>query len=113
MTNLPVPEKPLLNLTKSYSDKLYKKYIEYPDVINVDKLCDIPKDYYEVMGVPITIMTHHNPNQFKILGMTNKSRKNKSTSGKLSTSKASVKVGGEVVSLFTRIFIKRVISQQY
>ena len=57
---------------------LYKKYYdnpeEYPkydnyDAINVDKTSDIPIDYYGVMGVPITYLGKHNPDQFEIIGL--------------------------------------------
>jgi hypothetical protein len=37
--------------------------------INVDKIADIPVDYYGVMGVPITFIEKYNPNQFEILGI--------------------------------------------
>ena len=55
---------------------LYKKYTpqEYPrydncDAINVDKTKDIPKDYEGCMGVPISFLDKHNPNQFDIMGL--------------------------------------------
>ena len=55
---------------------LYKKYTsqEYPrydncDAINVDKTKDIPKDYEGCMGVPISFIDKHNPNQFDIMGL--------------------------------------------
>lgn len=55
-------------------DVLYKKYneVDYPkydnyDAINVDKTNDIPVDYFGYMGVPITYLTKHNPNQFEII----------------------------------------------
>lgn len=38
----------------------YQKYDNY-DAINVDKVADIPIDYYGVMGVPITVMDKYNP----------------------------------------------------
>ena len=56
---------------------LYKKYygneMEYPhyanyDAINVDKVADIPCDYFEEIGVPITYLDKHNPEQFEIIG---------------------------------------------
>tara|TARA_R110002074_G_scaffold220227_1_gene390839 strand:- start:2 stop:934 length:933 start_codon:yes stop_codon:yes gene_type:complete len=60
---------------------LYKKYTpeEYPtydnyDVINIDKVKDIPMDYDGVMGVPITFLDKHNPEQFEILGVANSAR---------------------------------------
>ena len=54
---------------------LYKKYYgneeEYPkydnyDAINVDKIANIPCDYFEKMGVPITYLDKHNPEQFTL-----------------------------------------------
>ena len=56
-------------LFREYSEEMYPKYDNY-DAINVDKVKDIPKDYYGVMGVPITFMSKYNPEQFEILGMT-------------------------------------------
>ena len=52
---------------KYYDDtSLYPKYDNY-NAINVDKVKDIPCDYYGVMGVPITFMDKYNPNQFEIM----------------------------------------------
>lgn len=53
---------------KYYDDtSLYPKYDNY-NAINVDKVKDIPCDYYGVMGVPITFMDKFNPEQFEIIG---------------------------------------------
>lgn len=57
-----------LILYKNYSAEEYPKYDNY-DAINVNKTKDIPIDYKEVMGVPITFLDKHNPEQFEILGM--------------------------------------------
>ena len=61
---------------RSNSLKLYKKYNkdEYPhydnyNAINISKVANIPIDYNGVMGVPITFMDKHNPEQFEILGI--------------------------------------------
>ena len=56
-----------LILYRRYNEEDYPKYDNY-DAINVDKTKDIPCDYYEVMGVPITFMDKYNPDQFEILG---------------------------------------------
>lgn len=57
---------------------LYKKHLgnesEYPkydnyDAIEVSKVAEIPMDYDGVMGVPITFLDKHNPEQFEIVGM--------------------------------------------
>ena len=45
----------------------YPKYDNY-DAINIDKVRDIPDDYYGYMGVPISFMCKHNPKQFQIVG---------------------------------------------
>ena len=36
--------------------------------INVDRVADIPADYPGPMGVPITFLDRHNPDQFEIIG---------------------------------------------
>ena len=56
-----------LVLYKKYSPQEYPKYDNY-NAINVDKTIDIPCDYYEPMGVPITFLDKYNPEQFEILG---------------------------------------------
>ena len=47
----------------------YRETIRLCDCINVDRVKDIPCDYYGVMGVPITYLDKHDPAQFEILGM--------------------------------------------
>ena len=56
-----------LVLQKNYTPEKYSRYDNY-DAINVNKLSDIPVDYDGVMGVPISIMDHYNPEQFEIVG---------------------------------------------
>ena len=59
----------ILLYKKYYDDPtLYPKYDNY-DAININKVKDIPMDYYEVVGVPITFMDKFNPEQFEILGL--------------------------------------------
>ena len=69
-TNLETTKRyePLI-LHKSYTPKDYPKYDNY-DAINVNRIIDIPIDYFEPMGVPITFMDKYNPEQFEILGIT-------------------------------------------
>ncbi len=54
-------------LFKKYTPQEYPTYDNY-DAIHVGKTCDIPCDYYGLMGVPITFMDKYNPNQFEIVG---------------------------------------------
>jgi hypothetical protein len=58
-----------LILYKNYTPEEYPKYDNY-DAIEISKTKDIPIDYNEVMGVPITFMDKYNPEQFEILGAT-------------------------------------------
>lgn len=61
------PNHPTLDLTAEYDPTKHKRYDNY-DAINVGKIKEIPKDYFEPMGVPVTYWAqHHNPNQFKVL----------------------------------------------
>ena len=67
-TNLDYKERhEKLVLWKNYTPEEYPKYDNY-DAINVDKVSEIPCDYDGVMGVPITFMDKHNPEQFEIIG---------------------------------------------
>lgn len=62
-----------IELYKRYSIEYYPKYDNY-DAIEVSKTCEIPMDYDGVMGVPITYLDKHNPEQFEIVGMANSAR---------------------------------------
>ena len=57
-----------LILVKRYNEEDYPKYDNY-DAINVNKVTEIPYDYEGAMGVPITFMDKHNPDQFEIIGL--------------------------------------------
>ncbi|HOX29769.1 MAG TPA: adenine-specific methyltransferase EcoRI family protein [Candidatus Paceibacterota bacterium] len=62
-------------LYKKYSTKEYSKYDNY-NAINVNRFIDIPRDYNGVMGVPITFLDKHNPDQFEIIGLDRYTGKN-------------------------------------
>ena len=53
-------------LYKKYNEEEFPKYDNY-DAIEVSKVCEIPKDYDGVMGVPITFLYRYNPSQFEIV----------------------------------------------
>ena len=55
-----------LILYQKYAPEDYPRYDHY-DAINVDRTQDIPIDYYQAMGVPITFLNKFNPDQFDIL----------------------------------------------
>ena len=56
-----------LRLTSTYDPTYYPTYDNY-DAINVNKVKDIPYNYPGIIGVPITFLSKHNPNQFEIVG---------------------------------------------
>ena len=70
-TNLPTTKRTeFLETGKKYYgyEHMYPKYENY-DAININKTDDIPMDYDGAMGVPITFLNKHNPDQFEIIGL--------------------------------------------
>lgn len=105
-----------LILYKTYNPEDYPKYDNY-DAIEVSKTKDIPVDYDGAMGVPITFLDKHNPDQFEILGITdrdnNSGLKTKEYTendvpnpGDLNR-RGAIKVGNEYKSTYARLLIKR------
>lgn len=86
-----------LYLYKEYNEREYPKYDNY-DAINVDKVVDIPKDYYGVMGVPITFLNKYNPDQFDIVAF----RKGEDGKDLVFT-----RGGGEKIQPYFRVLIRR------
>ncbi|MGB3008902.1 MAG: adenine-specific methyltransferase EcoRI family protein [Candidatus Saccharimonadales bacterium] len=56
---------------RKYSPELYPHYDNY-DAINVNVVADIPMNFEGVMGVPITFLDKYNPEQFELLGLSQK-----------------------------------------
>ena len=104
-TNLDFPQRhEELTLYKKYSPEEYPHYDNY-DAINVDKVTDIPCNYDGVMGVPITYLDKHNPDQFEILGITESNGRGFSTGlWDEASKKAHPYVKGE--KKYARIFIR-------
>ena len=105
-----------LILYKNYSPDEYPTYDNY-DAIEVGRTKDIPADYDGAMGVPITFLDKYNPDQFEILGITdrdnNSGLKTKEYTvedvpnpGDLNR-RTAIKVGGEYKSTYARLLIKR------
>lgn len=66
-TNLDYIERHVdIDLWKKYDPKEYPHYDNY-DAIEVGVTANIPEDYFDVMGVPITFLDKYNPDQFEIL----------------------------------------------
>lgn len=69
-TTLPLPnDRPRWAMDKKYSPALHPAYLNY-DAINVDRSIDIPCDYYGEVGVPLSYLTKHDPDEFEITGTT-------------------------------------------
>lgn len=49
------------------NENSYPKYDNY-DAIEVSKVVNIPKDYYGLMGVPVTFLNKYCPEQFELVG---------------------------------------------
>ena len=106
----------LLQLYKNYTATDYLKYDNY-DAIEVSKTAEIPCDYYGMMGVPITFLDKYNPEQFEILGITQRDnvfglRTKKYTaedSPKYNdlNARSVIKIGDTYVQQYARIIIKR------
>lgn len=105
-----------LILYKTYSQEEYPSYDNY-DAIEVSKTKDIPADYYGAMGVPITFLDKYNPDQFEILGITDRdnnsglkikeyTEQDVPNPGDLNR-RGAIKVGREYKSTYARLLIKR------
>ena len=69
-TNLDIPKRhEELDLFRLFDPETYPRYDNF-DAIEVGRVEDIPCDYYGSMGVPLTFLDKHNPDQFEILGIT-------------------------------------------
>jgi hypothetical protein len=113
-----------LDIAKRHEDLiLYKKYSpeEYPmydnyNAIEVSKVTEIPIDYNGAMGVPITFLDKYNPQQFEILGITDREN-NSGLKTKTYTSdtvpnagdlnrRAAIKIGNNYKATYARLLIR-------
>ena len=68
-TNLDVEKhKQDIVLYKKYNETNYPNYENYK-AIDISKVQEIPMDYKKEMGVPITFVDKHNPDQFEIIAL--------------------------------------------
>ena len=56
-------------LTRTYNASEYSHYDDRTDVININRIKDIPTDYYGLMGVPIKYLVQHNNAEFEVVGL--------------------------------------------
>lgn len=105
-----------LILYRVYSPDEYPSYDNY-DAIEVSKTKDIPADYYGAMGVPITFLDKYNPDQFEILGITDRDNnsglktkeytKNEVPNPGDLNRRGVIKIGNEYKSTYVRLLIRR------
>ena len=108
-----------LILYKRYSAEEYPAYDNY-DAVNVDRVAEIPMDWDGAMGVPVTFLDKHNPEQFEILGITASADRQGLKTKKYTVADAPnwsylnsreggvIKAGGRYRSTYRRLLVKRV-----
>ena len=98
----------------------YDRYDNY-DAIEVGTYKEIPSDYDGVMGVPVTFLDKYNPEQFEILGITDRDN-NSGVKTKEYTAadvpnfgdlnrRGVVRVGDEYKPIYARLIIRRRVGQ--
>lgn len=102
-----------LILVEKYDPAKYPRYDNY-DAIEVSKTVNIPEDWTGAMGVPITFLNKHNPEQFEIIGSFNAG----SHGEELGATKTEIEVKGDLMMwngpvidrkpLYKRIIICRI-----
>lgn len=105
-----------LTLYCRYEPEAYPHYDNY-DAINVDKVAEIPYDYEGVMGVPITFLDKYNPDQFELLGVTDRQNTSGLRSKKYTledspiyndlNARSVLRIDGKFRALYARLLIKR------
>ena len=116
-TNLDVAKHhDFITLYKQYTPEEYPCYDNY-DAINVNKVAEIPDDYDGAMGVPITFLDKYSPEQFEILGITDRQNTSGMRTKKYTAedslrfndlnARSVLKLGNEYIAKFARILIKR------
>lgn len=53
----------------SYNPETHHCFDNHPTVININKVSEIPSDYFDLMGVPITFMINFNFDEFECIGI--------------------------------------------
>jgi hypothetical protein len=103
-------------LFNRYNPAKYPAYDNY-DAIEVSKTAEIPADYSGAMGVPITFLDKYNPDQFEILGITDRGnvwglKTREYTKGDVPRAndlnrRAAIKVGRTYKPTYARLLVRR------
>ena len=59
---------PKLEFKRQYQEEDFRKF-DNLDIINIDRIEDIPSDYQDIMGVPLSFLDKWNRDQFEIVGL--------------------------------------------
>lgn len=104
-----------IDLYRHYTPEEYPHYDNY-DAINCDLVANIPMDYDGVMGVPISFLDKYCPEQFEILGITQRNDdpfkikkyliEDHPNANDLNA-RGVICVNGKLKSLYARILIRR------
>ena len=87
------------------------------DAIEVSKTKHIPMDYTGAMGVPITFLDKYNPDQFEILGITDRDNNSGLKTKEYTAAdvpnpgdlnrRAAIRAGGELKPTYARLLVRR------
>jgi hypothetical protein len=117
LTNIDNPKRhEEIPLFKTYKPEEYPTYDNY-DAIEVSKTQDIPVDWSGAMGVPVTFLDKYNPDQFEILGITDRDNNSGLKTREYTAAdtpnygdlnrRGAIKVGDTYKSTFARLLIRR------
>lgn len=104
-------------LYKKYNSEEFPKYDNY-DAIEVAKVQEIPIDYEGIMGVPVTFLDKYNPDQFEILGITDRDPNNEYRTKMYNKAdsplyndlnrRAAIRIDGKIKPTYARLLIKKI-----
>lgn len=115
-TNLDVSKRQVdLILYRKFNEAEYPYYDNY-NAIEVSKVSEIPVDFEGAMGVPITLLEKYNPEQFEILGITDRddnsglktkvyTKEDVSNPGDLNR-RGVLKIGNQLKSTYARLLVR-------
>ena len=59
---------PPFEFKRQYKEEDFRKF-DNLDIVNIDRIEDIPSDYQDIMGVPLSFLDKWNRDQFEIVGL--------------------------------------------
>jgi len=106
-TNLDIPRRhEELAIFRKYDAETYPSYENF-DAIEVNRVAEIPADFEGNIGVPITFLSKHNPDQFEIVGQSRMVAQTIEADGKTVRDLVYRKTDGSFVYPYMRVIVKR------